>query len=102
MKWPNSKILEFEIDFTKWCFVESFFINQISKTINHNQNDKFRHISYIFQNTLKIVVELSLLLYNHVIGRVDRASTTETIDSGSIPGGVKPKTIKIGIHSFPA
>ena len=35
-------------------------------------------------------------------GRVDRASATEAVDSGSIPGRVKPKTIKIGIHSFPA
>ena len=35
-------------------------------------------------------------------GRVDRASATDAVDSGSIPGRVKPKTIKIGIHSFPA
>ena len=35
-------------------------------------------------------------------GRVDRASATEAVDSGSIPGRVKPKTIKIGIHSFSA
>ena len=35
-------------------------------------------------------------------GRVDRASATEAVDTGSIPGRVKPKTIKIGIHSFPA
>ena len=34
--------------------------------------------------------------------RVDKASATKTIDSGSIPGRVKLKTIKIGIHSFPA
>ena len=27
--------------------------------------------------------------------RVDRASATEAVDSGSIPGRVKPKTIKI-------
>ena len=27
---------------------------------------------------------------------------TETADSGSIPGRVKPKTIKIDIHSFSA
>ena len=33
---------------------------------------------------------------------MDRASATETVDSGSIPGRVKQKTIKIGIHSFPA
>ena len=34
--------------------------------------------------------------------RVDRASATEAVDSSSIPGRVKSKTIKIGIHSFPA
>ena len=31
---------------------------------------------------------------------MDRASATEAVDSGSIPGRVKPKTIKIRIHSF--
>ena len=35
-------------------------------------------------------------------GRVDRASATDAVDSGSIPGQVKPKTREIGIHSFPA
>ena len=45
----------------------------------------------------------SLLDPNQPIsGRVDRKSATEAVDSGSIPGRVKPKTIKIGIHSFPA
>ena len=34
--------------------------------------------------------------------QVDRASATEAVDSGSIPGRVKPKTKKIAIHSFPA
>ena len=33
---------------------------------------------------------------------MNRASATEVVDTGSIPGRVKPKTIKIGIHSFPA
>ena len=37
-----------------------------------------------------------------ISGLVDRASATETVDSGSFSGRVKPKTIKIGIHSFPA
>ena len=37
-----------------------------------------------------------------ISGRVDRASATETVDSGSISSRVKPKTTKIGIHSFPA
>ena len=36
-----------------------------------------------------------------ISGRVDRASATEAVDSGLIPGRVKSKTIKIGIHSFP-
>ena len=35
-----------------------------------------------------------------ISGRVDRASATETVDSGSIPSRIKPKTMKIGIHSF--
>ena len=37
-----------------------------------------------------------------ISGRVDRAFATEAVDTGTIPGRVKPKTIKIGIHSFPA
>ena len=36
-----------------------------------------------------------------ISGRGDRASATEGVDLGSIPGRVKPKTIKSGIHSFP-
>ena len=41
-------------------------------------------------------------LFKPISGRVDRASATEAVDTGSIPGRVKPKTIKIDIHSFPA
>ena len=37
-----------------------------------------------------------------ISGQVDRASVTEAVDSSSIPSRVKPKTIKIGSHSFPA
>ena len=33
---------------------------------------------------------------------VDRTSATETVVMDSIPDRIKPKTIKIGIHSFPA
>ena len=32
--------------------------------------------------------------------RTDRASATLTVDSGLIPGWIKPETIKTGIHSF--
>ena len=41
-------------------------------------------------------------LPNSISRRVDRTSATETVDSGSISGRVKPNTIKIGIHSFAA
>ena len=34
--------------------------------------------------------------------RVDREPAAETVISGSIPDRVKPKTTKIGIHSFSA
>ena len=37
-----------------------------------------------------------------ISGRVNRASSTEAVNSGSILRRVKPTTIKIGIHSFPA
>ena len=37
-----------------------------------------------------------------ISARVDRAAATEAVDSSLIPGRVKPKTIKTGIHSFPA
>ena len=37
-----------------------------------------------------------------ISGRVDRASAPETVDLDSIPGRVKPTTIKLGIHNFPA
>ena len=40
--------------------------------------------------------------FKPISGRVDRATASETVDSGSIPGRVKPKTRKIGIPSFPA
>ena len=48
---------------------------------------------------------LGSLLYIEIIlpfsGIVNRASATETIDSGLIPGRVKLKTKKIGIHWLP-
>ena len=44
----------------------------------------------------------SVLWWLLISGREDRASATDAVDLGSIPGRVKPKTIKIGIHSFTA
>ena len=39
-----------------------------------------------------------MLIVQWISGRV---SATEAVDPGSIPCRVKPKTIKIGIQSFP-
>ena len=36
-----------------------------------------------------------------ISGPVDRAPAAEMVDSGSIPGRIKPKTTKIGIHKHP-
>ena len=44
----------------------------------------------------------SFFIDQPVGGRVDKTSATDAVDSGSIPGRVLPKTIKIGVHSFPA
>ena len=33
---------------------------------------------------------------------MNKASAIKMVDSGLIPGLVKPKTVKIGINSFPA
>ena len=41
---------------------------------------------------------LSLL----ISGQVDKASATEVVNSRSITCRVKPKSVKTGIHSFPA
>ena len=38
-------------------------------------------------------------VYLQISGRVDRASATETVDTGSIPGRIKQKTVKFGVFS---
>ena len=58
---------------------------------------------YFFKTIAPQDVKIGLCALNFVpiSGRVYRASAFETVDLGSIHGRVKPKTIKIGIHSFP-
>ena len=36
-----------------------------------------------------------------ISGRMNRESATDTVDTDSILGQVKPKTINFGVHSFP-
>ena len=81
------------------CFDVFFEGRGYSKSRNHQS---------LLSNLASLVTPpssnyLSLQLSDEPIsGRVDRASATEAVDSSSIPDRVKPKTIKIGIHSFPA
>ena len=41
ISWTNAKILDFELDFIKCRFIESYFINQIFSPMNDKLNDKF-------------------------------------------------------------
>ena len=55
----------------------------------------------LFSVTFKYTVKLSNIFppSQVVTGLVDCASVTKTVDLGSIPDRVKPKTITIGIHN---
>ena len=44
--------------------------------------------------------QMSQVTFEPISGRMCRASAAETVDKDSIFGQVKPKTIKIGTHSF--
>ena len=44
--------------------------------------------------------DFSLHLSQPISGRVDRASATEAVDMGLIPGWVKPKTLKSVFTAF--
>ena len=52
------------------------------------------------EGSVSLTIEAST--FEPISGRVDKASATKSVDLDSSPGRVKPKTIKIGIHSFPA
>ena len=67
------------------------------------KSQKMRYLHCVVKFQLR-ELDCALTWYKKlpISGRVDRASATETVDSGSIPGWVKPKTIRIGIHSFSA
>ena len=50
--------------------------------------------------SLEVGTTQNISIFQPIIGRVNRASATETVDLDSIPGRVKPKIMKIAIHSF--
>ena len=41
----------------------------------------------------------NFFLFRPISDRVDRAAATKAVDSGTISGWIKPKTIKLGVHS---
>ena len=58
-----------------------------------------------FQNKSPLETHIGILrltVTTLISGRVDKASTTETVGAGLILGRVKSKTIKIDVYSFAA
>ena len=51
-------------------------------------------------NLDKTLCDDYLYVVASISGRVDKASDTDTVKTGSIPARIKPNAIKIGIHSF--
>ena len=72
----------------------------VDQRILHGDGEKIHPLFH--QKLWEYHIWLRVGVCQNLSGRVDRASATETIDSGSITGRVKLKTIKTGIHSFPA
>ena len=51
----NAKILDFDLDFIKCRFIGSYFIDQISSSMNDKQNDKFPSIYFkVFKSHLTL------------------------------------------------
>ena len=74
--------------------VPGAFYEVVIFSFANNKSKNYVINGTIRKNTLRVVIPIS--------GRVDRVFGTKMVDSGSIPGGVKPKTLKIGIPSFSA
>ena len=64
---------------------------------NESTSDTTKYGSRVTWNK----INLWLPRYNWSL-KMDRASVLETMDSGSIPARVKPKTTETCIYSFPA
>ena len=70
--------------------------------VNHSMSIIFTNMYIRFPlSVLSLSVEFIITInYKPVSGQVNRWSAIETVELGSIPGRVEPKTIKIGIHCF--
>ena len=76
------------------------FTRAVGQCILHWDGTKIHPLFH--QKLWEYHIWLRVGVHQNLSGPVDRASATETVDSGSITGRVKLKTIKTGIHSFPA
>ena len=58
MDWTYSEILDFELEFRKRRFIELYFINQISNTMNDKQNEKFPsiYLTTLLQTQWRIII----------------------------------------------
>ena len=88
-----------------------------TKTEHHRLIGQDNKLKFITLMTKSVVLQHLLFAYPYLFclsldairdnikplsGRVDRATVTKTVDSSSVPGRVKPKIIKIGVHSLSA
>ena len=66
-------------------------------------NSKKEHWCMVVQSAESTFLEFFFLaVFYRLMGCMDKVFAIETVGSGSIPSRVKPNTIKIVIHSFPA
>ena len=101
-----SEIFSFEVNLDeKLHFLCRCASLGLKHRINTRLNQRHKQPSedmVCYYGLLATPVIASALSSQPISGRVDRASATEAVDLGSIPDQIKPKTIKIGIHSCPA
>ena len=96
------------VSLEKMSLLLSYFFDHWPKILENDQNKIHINISPIrliwpkfnfqlcFITSIKIIFALVILIG----GRVRFASVIKTVDKGSIPGRIKPKTIKTDIYSF--
>ena len=69
--------------------------------INIAKSETFKNFT-VLNKDLLFLFKINLIARTQTIGLMDRGSATEKAYLSSIPGRVKPKNIKVGIHNFPA
>ena len=91
---------------------QSHFESRVSWKLHQIESQFFLHKIEKLKIYKKTIISKILMLYsaaqgtgstvNQSVVKVDRASATEMVGTGSISDRVKSKTRKVGIHGFPA